>query len=237
MYLYKQVRPNTIAFRPNRETLGGTAYALTLLNQLANTSEQNTSEYIASDNVLIDCPAPTEDVCRVLEELGGVRWLILTHRTAMGKPGSSNACVAKLVRRFDCQVVVQEQEAYLLPDFPVQTFGDRLALTPDLEVIWTPGHTPGSSCVLYRPDGGVLFTGRHLLPNESGQIVPLRQPKTFHWSRQLRSIDRLLNAIDAPAPEWICPGGNLGKLRGEKIMQGGRQLLESAAQLSQQPLS
>ncbi|MEL7083484.1 MAG: MBL fold metallo-hydrolase [Cyanobacteria bacterium J06597_1] len=237
MYLYKQVRPNIIAFRPNRETLGGTAYALNRSMEPGNTDGHNHGGPDKGGNVLIDCPAPTDDVCSVLEALGGVRWLILTHRTAMGKPGSSNACVAKLVRRFDCQVVIQEQEAYLLPDLPLQTFSDRLELTPDLTVIWTPGHTPGSSCVLYRHDGGVLFTGRHLLPNESGQLLPIRQPKTFHWPRQLCSIDHLLHAIDAPAPEWIGPGGNLGKLRGEKIMQGGRQLLEAAAQLSQQSLA
>ncbi|MEM8714628.1 MAG: MBL fold metallo-hydrolase, partial [Cyanobacteria bacterium P01_G01_bin.4] len=139
MYLYKQVRPNIIAFRPNRETLGGTAYALNRSMESGNTDGHNHGGPDKGGNVLIDCPAPTDDVCSVLEELGGVRWLILTHRTAMGKPGSSNACVAKLVRRFNCQVVIQEQEAYLLPDLPLQTFSDRLELTPDLTVIWTPG--------------------------------------------------------------------------------------------------
>ena len=32
-----------------------------------------------------------------------------------------------------------------------------------LEVIWTPGHTPGHCCLLLKPDG-VLFVGDHLLP-------------------------------------------------------------------------
>ncbi len=32
-----------------------------------------------------------------------------------------------------------------------------------LEVVWTPGHTPGHCCLLLRPDG-VLFVGDHLLP-------------------------------------------------------------------------
>lgn len=216
-----QVLPNIYAFRPNRETLGGTAY---LIVRPTSTGR--------SDNVLVDCPAPTDVVCRRLEELGGVKWLVLTHRTAMGKPGSSNACVAKLVQRFDCQVVVQEQEAYLLPDLPVRSFEHGLELTPDLQLIWTPGHTPGSSCLFYRAEGGVLFTGRHLLPNDAGQLVPLRQPKTFHWPRQLRSIDRLLDRIEPPAPKWICPGGNLGKLQGDKIMDAGRERLRLAASLA-----
>lgn len=32
-----------------------------------------------------------------------------------------------------------------------------------LEVVWTPGHTPGHCCLLLQPDG-VLFVGDHLLP-------------------------------------------------------------------------
>ncbi len=32
-----------------------------------------------------------------------------------------------------------------------------------LEVIWTPGHTPGHCCLLLKPDG-ILFVGDHLLP-------------------------------------------------------------------------
>jgi glyoxylase-like metal-dependent hydrolase (beta-lactamase superfamily II) len=32
-----------------------------------------------------------------------------------------------------------------------------------LEVVWTPGHTPGHCCLLLKPDG-VLFVGDHLLP-------------------------------------------------------------------------
>ena len=32
-----------------------------------------------------------------------------------------------------------------------------------LEVVWTPGHTPGHCCLLLQPDG-ILFVGDHLLP-------------------------------------------------------------------------
>jgi glyoxylase-like metal-dependent hydrolase (beta-lactamase superfamily II) len=32
-----------------------------------------------------------------------------------------------------------------------------------LDVIWTPGHTPGHCCLLLKPDG-ILFVGDHLLP-------------------------------------------------------------------------
>jgi len=43
--------------------------------------------------------------------------------------------------------------------------GDEILLDGDrmLEVVWTPGHTPGHCCLLLHPDG-VLFVGDHLLP-------------------------------------------------------------------------
>ena len=39
----------------------------------------------------------------------------------------------------------------------------------DLEVIWTPGHSPGHIC-LYEPDNQLLFSGDHILPSISPNI-------------------------------------------------------------------
>jgi glyoxylase-like metal-dependent hydrolase (beta-lactamase superfamily II) len=43
--------------------------------------------------------------------------------------------------------------------------GDEVALGDGrrLDVVWTPGHTPGHCCLLLEPDG-ILFVGDHLLP-------------------------------------------------------------------------
>jgi glyoxylase-like metal-dependent hydrolase (beta-lactamase superfamily II) len=48
---------------------------------------------------------------------------------------------------------------HLLADEDEIPLGDGRAL----EVIWTPGHTPGHCCLLLKPDG-ILFVGDHLLP-------------------------------------------------------------------------
>jgi glyoxylase-like metal-dependent hydrolase (beta-lactamase superfamily II) len=48
---------------------------------------------------------------------------------------------------------------HLLADGDEVPLGDGRVL----EVVWTPGHTPGHCCLLLRPDG-VLFVGDHLLP-------------------------------------------------------------------------
>jgi glyoxylase-like metal-dependent hydrolase (beta-lactamase superfamily II) len=48
---------------------------------------------------------------------------------------------------------------HLLADEDEIPLGDGRAL----EVVWTPGHTPGHCCLLLKPDG-ILFVGDHLLP-------------------------------------------------------------------------
>ncbi|MGP1384345.1 MAG: MBL fold metallo-hydrolase [Thainema sp.] len=180
------------SFPPNRDTMGGTAYLI-----LGNTG-----------NVLIDCPAENEQIWEFLHNQGGVRWLVLTHRGGHGK-------VAALQQAFQCEIVVQEQEAYLLPGLTVTSFEQEFPVTDTVRVFWTPGHSPGSACVFYNRYGGILFTGRHLLPNRKGAPEPLRIAKTFHWPRQLQQVERILNEFSSETLQWICPGANTGFLRGE----------------------
>ena len=179
------------AFPPNRETLGGTAYFI----------------QSPEGNCLIDCPAWTESTLAWLNDRGGVRWLVLTHRGGIAK-------VKEIQAATGCEVVIQEQEAYLLPNLTVTSFYDRLCLTPDIEVIWTSGHSPGSACVYTSVQGGILFTGRHLLPDRDGNPAPLRISKTFHWKRQLRNVQALCDRFTSDTLSWIAPGASTGYLRG-----------------------
>lgn len=183
------------AFPPNRHTLGGTAYLV--INP--------------EGNILVDCPAWEESNQTFLEQQGGVRWLMLTHRGA-------HARVRELQQAFTCGVLVQEQEAYLLPDLTVTTWQHSFELSPRSRALWTPGHSPGSACLYHQIQGGILFTGRHLLPDQTGQLMPLRMAKTFHWPRQIRSIERLRQEFSATTLQWICPGANTGYLRGKRAI-------------------
>jgi glyoxylase-like metal-dependent hydrolase (beta-lactamase superfamily II) len=179
------------AFPPNRQTLGGTAYLIV---------ENHGS-------ILIDCPGWNPDVLTWLGQFPPVQWLVLTHRGGMAE-------VAQIQASLDCQVLVQEQEAYLLPGLTLQAFAQEIELGENLQVLWTPGHSPGSACV-YRQPGGILFSGRHLLPNPQGEPMPLRTAKTFHWPRQLQSLQRLIDRFDSQTLSALCPGANIGYLRGE----------------------
>ena len=142
---------------------------------------------------------------------GGVKWLYITHRSAIGKAKEIQAA-------FKCEILIQEQEAYLLPGLKVTTFEYEFNLSPGINVFWTCGHSPGSSCLYYSGNGGVLFTGRHLLPNRQGEPVPLRIAKTFHWPRQLQSLKLLKDRFSSETLHYICPGANTGALRGKRVI-------------------
>lgn len=209
---------NTIfAFPPNRDTLGGTAYFI-----VGN-----------EGNILIDSPPWDETNQNFLQSHGGVRWLFFTHRGGIGKQ------TPEIQESLGCEVVIHEQEAYLLPGLMVTKFQEELILNSQSQVIWTPGHSPGSACLYYSEHGGVLFSGRHLIPNHQGEPLPLRTAKTFHWRRQINSVQLLLERFDTEMFQYICPGANLGFLRGKQMIDEAKQRLDRLdlkALLQTQPL-
>lgn len=190
------------AFPPNRDTLGGTAYLL----------------QAETGNILVDCPAWNEATQSFLQAQGGVQWLFLTHRGGIGK-------VSEIQQAFQSEVLVQEQEAYLLPGLTVTTFQQEFQLSPLSTAIWTCGHSPGSACLYHQAYGGVLFSGRHLLPNPQGAPAPLRISKTFHWPRQIQNVQRLRERFTSETLSYICPGANTGFLRGKRVIESAYEQL------------
>lgn len=182
------------AFPPNRYTLGGTSYFLegTVLQ--------------LQGNVLIDCPElGFQDWCQAQ---GGVQYLLLTQRDGADR-------VDRWQQVFQCPVYTQQQEAYLYPGVWVKPFDRTCEVTSGVTLIWTPGYSPGSSCVYLERLGGVLFTGRHLLPNVQGELALYRTRKTFHWPRQQRSLQTLREWLGDRPVHYICPGAHGGFLRGQ----------------------
>lgn len=194
---------NLFAFPPNRDTLGGTAY-LIVENQ---------------GNILIDCPAWDEVNREYLNSLGGVRWLFITHRGAIGQ-------TRHLQSTYNCEIVIQEQEAYLLPGLKVTAFEREFDLGNGIKIVWTPGHSPGSACLYYPHHGGILFSGRHILPNLQGEPAPLRTAKTFHWLRQLRSVQLICDRFTPETLQYICPGANTGFLRSQRVISNAYERLK-----------
>ncbi|WP_071518718.1 MBL fold metallo-hydrolase [Geitlerinema sp. PCC 9228] len=208
------------AFPPNRDTLGGTAYFI------VGAVPTNAT----SGNLLIDAPPWNAETTAFVRDLGGCDWLFLTNRDAMG-------AAEKITRATGCTVVVQEQEAYLLPDVEVMPFHYEFSLAEGLTAIWTPGYSPGSSCLYYSAYGGILFSGRHLVPDRETNPVPLRSAKTFHWRFQLRSIEKLRDRFTVETLRYICPGASTGFLRGKAAIDNAYERLAQLDLSQYQPIS
>lgn len=188
---------------PSRDTMGGVSYLI-----LENFG-----------NILVDCPAWNRENQEFLQSQGGIRWLFLTHRGAIGK-------AKEIQKALGCNLLIQEQEAYLLPGLEVTSFQYEFTISPTSQVFWTPGHSPGSACLYHNNYGGLLFTGRHLLPNQQGEPVPLRISKTFHWRRQIDSIQTLRDRFSPETLNYLCPGANTGFLRGERTIDRAYERLK-----------
>lgn len=200
----RSILPGIFAFAPNRDTLGATSYLI--VNKIGK--------------ILLDCPA-WHEANREFIQSQGVDLLVISHRGGIGKN------VLAMQQALNCKVIVQEQEAYLLPEVEVTSFSDRMSLSDNLELIWTPGHSPGSSCLYWHQQGGILFTGRHLLPKSQIEVVPLRTAKTFHWWRQLNSVAKLRDRFSTATLEYILPGANTGYLRGKGYIDKAYERLQA----------
>jgi glyoxylase-like metal-dependent hydrolase (beta-lactamase superfamily II) len=201
------VRAGLWLFAPNRDNQGGSAWL-----------------YEASQlDVLVDVPALSEANLLWLRQRAGQRrgWIVLTGRHGHGR------CRA-LQAELGWPVLVQEQEAYLLPGLTERhSFAEHHSLAEGLELLWTPGPSPGS-CVLHGrggPAGDGLFCGRLLVPLAPDRLGPLRRSGTFHWPRQLQSLERLRQWLPAGSPDWIASGAGLGALRGAKLLHNGADQL------------
>ena len=214
----RPVRSDLWLFAPNRDNQGGSSWFL---------------EHSDRD-LLIDVPALTEANLAFLQHRPRPGQIVLTGRDGHGR------CRA-LQEALGWPVLVQEQEAYLLPGVKgLETFGLEHALAPGLRLLWTPGPSPGA-CVLHAfgaevgadaggaddgaDDGGGLFCGRLLVPVAPGRLEPRRSRRTFHWPRQIASLRALRAWLPAGTPGWIASGAGLGALRGESLVGSAEALL------------
>ena len=192
-------------FAPSRESQGGSAWWL----------ERQGG---AGSGVLIDCPAFNDANLAFLQSRPSGR-IVLTGREGHGR-----------LRRFQealgWPVHVQEQDAYLLPGVQqLIGFGRQAELEPGLQVLWTPGPSPGAA-VLLAEQASILFCGRLLSPLAPGQAGPLRTRRSFHWSRWLCSLETLRDWLPPTQPQWLASGAGLGALRGEALVPSARLVLE-----------
>jgi len=150
----------------------------------------------ASGNILIDSPRFTKALVRKLEQLGGVRFMFLTHHDDV-------ADHEQFHQHFDCERIIHEADARR----ELKSVEQKLSgsgpwqLTQDVKLIATPGHTRGSTALLYHDT--FLFSGDHISWRlDCDGLFTSRQYCQYSWDIQRESVAKLLNEQFT----WILPG-------------------------------
>ncbi|BAY16047.1 hypothetical protein NIES21_18700 [Anabaenopsis circularis NIES-21] len=151
---------------------------------------------LSEGNILVDSPRFTPPLVKQLEEMGGIRYMYLTHQDDV-------ADHQKYAEHFQCERILHADDiSGSTRNVEIQLTGvDPFALTSDLLIIPVPGHTKGHTVLLYK--NKFLFTGDHLAWSESRQqLAAFRDHCWYSWSEQIKSMRNLANYTF----EWVLPG-------------------------------
>ncbi|MEC4805876.1 MAG: MBL fold metallo-hydrolase [Jaaginema sp. PMC 1079.18] len=147
-------------------------------------------------NILVDSPRFTPPLVQQIEQMGGIRWLYLTHRDDV-------ADHQKFREHFGCDRILHEDEIKpQTQDVEVKLSGsNNFELTPDLLIIPVPGHTKGHTVLLYQ--NRFLFSGDHLAwSEEKQQLIAFRRACWYSWPVLIQSMEKL----QSYRFEWVLPG-------------------------------
>lgn len=165
----------------------------------ASESSFGASSYLikrSEGSVLVDSPRFARPLAKRIAELGGVRWMFLTHRddVADHEKWASYFEAERIMHRDDMGRSMMGMERVL-------TGRDAIALDSQLLAIPTPGHTRGHMALLYR--NRYLFSGDHVWWSDAYESLNASHRVCWHsWAEQTRSMERLLDY----SFEWVLPG-------------------------------
>jgi len=146
-------------------------------------------------NWLVDSPRYIEHLARRFEDMGGIRYIFLTHRDDV-------ADAAKWAARFRASRIIHRWELASQPGAERILEGhEPVKLAPGFLAVPTPGHTRGHCVLLYRDE--FLFTGDHLWWSRGeGRLTASRAVCWYSWPQQLQSVAKLQSYTF----EWVLPG-------------------------------
>jgi len=135
-------------------------------------------------NVLVDSPRFAAPLVKRIEQLGGVRWMFLTHQDDV-------ADHARWAAKFGCERIIMADDARHMDAETKLSGPEPYPIAPGLTVIPTPGHTRGSACLHYADK--FLFTGDHMAYSKSrGHLYAFRSACWYDWATLVESLKRLV---------------------------------------------
>lgn len=118
-----------------------------------------------SGNVLFYNTSQAEDLDKIAD-LGGIDWQLLSHRDELGES------IVQIRERFGARLGghINERDEFAKFCQPDKLFSRRETILDNIDVIPTPGHTPGSCCFQLRSptQQTYLFTGDTLYLSDEG---------------------------------------------------------------------
>jgi glyoxylase-like metal-dependent hydrolase (beta-lactamase superfamily II)/ferredoxin len=147
-------------------------------------------------SVLVDSPRAAKPLLARLRELGGVEMMFLTHADDVADHEILRRELGcrRIMHRADVRATTGGVETKLEGTEPIR-------LDDDLVAIPVPGHTRGSTALLWRDE--ILFSGDHLWWSDRlGGLHASRNVCWWSWTEQTRSMERLLDFRF----EWVLPG-------------------------------
>src|SRR5579859_3273004 len=146
-------------------------------------------------NWLVDSPKFLPYLVRRFAEMGGIRYIFLTHQDDVAE-------AAKYAEKFGSQRIIHVEDQGAQPGAEILVkSSDMLELIPGFKIIPTPGHTRGHCVLLYKDK--YLFTGDHLWWRRKRRQLGASQGVAWYsWREQTKSMEKLL-AFDF---EWVLPG-------------------------------
>lgn len=167
-------------------------------------------------NWLIDSPRYVRGLQERLDEMGGIKYIFLSHR--------DDVCDAdKYAAHFGSKRIIHQAELSSQPDAEIVMEGRQaISLQPGFDVIPTPGHTEGHCVLLYK--NKYLFTGDHLCWNREEQNLGAFEKYCWYsWSEQKLSMKTLLTYEF----EWVLPAhGQSVCLKPEKMRRSLSRLIK-----------
>ncbi|KAK8945461.1 hypothetical protein KSP40_PGU008410 [Platanthera guangdongensis] len=147
-------------------------------------------------NVLVDSPRCTEVLVRNIENLGGAKYMFLTHKDDVADHD-------KWSKHFGCDRILHSGDVEeSTVDVEMKLYGDGpWSIGAEFELIHTPGHTEGSVCLYYKSQK-VLFTGDHFAKSGDSKFTIFAHYNKDSVEMQLDSVRKLMD-LDL---KWILPG-------------------------------
>ena len=147
-------------------------------------------------NILIDSPRFNAPLVKKLEEMGGIRYLYLTHRDDV-------ADHQKFHDHFGCDRILHQDDIGIgTKNIEMQLTGtDPIAIADDLLIIPVAGHTKGHTVLLYKQK--YLFSGDHLAwSHRLNRLIAFENACWYSWEELGRSMQKLATY----SFEWVLPG-------------------------------